>query len=162
MLGRGPWGFGVGLGPALFPGVHGRTPRRPPPCGLAPAAAPAGRRALAPACHPLLPLLNVPPPSTRPAPPQITTLVLEGWSTKLNPDIRIMDTLRDILPQVRSARSACRVCRGVRRVRLGERLGGPAGSGAPLGQPGRGTLGCHPLQSALGSNACRCSSRPSP
>ncbi|PSC73099.1 putative serine threonine-kinase abkC [Micractinium conductrix] len=28
----------------------------------------------------------------------ITTMVLEGWSTKLNPDIRIMDTLRDILP----------------------------------------------------------------
>lgn len=26
-------------------------------------------------------------------------MVLEGWSTKLNPDIRIMDTLRDILPQ---------------------------------------------------------------
>ncbi len=29
---------------------------------------------------------------------QITTMVLEGWSTKLNPDIRIMDTLRDLLP----------------------------------------------------------------
>lgn len=26
-------------------------------------------------------------------------MVLEGWSTKLNPDIRILDTLRDILPQ---------------------------------------------------------------
>ena len=25
-------------------------------------------------------------------------MVLEGWSTKLNPDIRVMDTLRDILP----------------------------------------------------------------
>lgn len=34
--------------------------------------------------------------------PQITTMVLEGWSTKLNPDIRIMETLRDILPQVGS------------------------------------------------------------
>lgn len=32
--------------------------------------------------------------------PQITTMVLEGWSSKLNPDIRIVDTLRDILPQV--------------------------------------------------------------
>ncbi|KAI3430417.1 hypothetical protein D9Q98_005012 [Chlorella vulgaris] len=29
----------------------------------------------------------------------ITTMVLEGWSTKLNPDIRIMETLRDLLPQ---------------------------------------------------------------
>jgi aarF domain-containing kinase len=29
----------------------------------------------------------------------ITTMVLEGWSTKLNPDIRVMDTLRDLLPQ---------------------------------------------------------------
>ena len=28
----------------------------------------------------------------------VTTLVLEGWSTKLNPDIKIMDALRDILP----------------------------------------------------------------
>jgi aarF domain-containing kinase len=26
-------------------------------------------------------------------------MVLEGWSTKLNPDIRIMETLRDLLPQ---------------------------------------------------------------
>ena len=26
-------------------------------------------------------------------------MVLEGWSTQLNPDIRIMETLRDILPQ---------------------------------------------------------------
>lgn len=26
-------------------------------------------------------------------------MVLEGWSTKLNPDIRIVDTLRDLLPQ---------------------------------------------------------------
>ena len=29
----------------------------------------------------------------------LTTMVLEGWSTQLNPDIRIMETLRDILPQ---------------------------------------------------------------
>ena len=29
----------------------------------------------------------------------VTTMVLEGWSSQLNPDIRIMDTLRDILPQ---------------------------------------------------------------
>ena len=28
----------------------------------------------------------------------VTTLVLEGWSTKLNPDIKIMDALKDILP----------------------------------------------------------------
>lgn len=28
----------------------------------------------------------------------VTTMVLEGWSTKLNPDIKIMDALRDILP----------------------------------------------------------------
>ncbi|KAL4448975.1 hypothetical protein ABPG77_007692 [Micractinium sp. CCAP 211/92] len=34
----------------------------------------------------------------------ITTMVLEGWSTKLNPDIRIMDTLRDILPTNRGQR----------------------------------------------------------
>lgn len=34
----------------------------------------------------------------------ITTMVLEGWSTKLNPDIRIMDTLRDILPTNRGHR----------------------------------------------------------
>ena len=29
----------------------------------------------------------------------ITTFVLEGWSTKLNPDIRVMETICDILPQ---------------------------------------------------------------
>lgn len=34
----------------------------------------------------------------------ITTLVLEGWSTKLNPDIRILDTLRDLLPSARRER----------------------------------------------------------
>lgn len=28
----------------------------------------------------------------------ITTMVLEGWSTKLNPDIRVLDTLRETLP----------------------------------------------------------------
>jgi len=28
----------------------------------------------------------------------ITTMVLEGWSTKLNPEIRILETLRDTLP----------------------------------------------------------------
>lgn len=27
----------------------------------------------------------------------VTTLVLEGWSSKLNPDVRILDTLREIL-----------------------------------------------------------------
>jgi aarF domain-containing kinase len=27
----------------------------------------------------------------------VTTLVLEGWSRELNPDLRIMDTLRDML-----------------------------------------------------------------
>jgi aarF domain-containing kinase len=29
----------------------------------------------------------------------ITSMVLEGWSSKLNPDIRIVDSLREILPQ---------------------------------------------------------------
>lgn len=29
----------------------------------------------------------------------ITTMVLEGWSSKLNPDIRILDSLRDVLPK---------------------------------------------------------------
>lgn len=29
----------------------------------------------------------------------VTTLVLEGWSTKLNPDIRILDALRRMLPR---------------------------------------------------------------
>ena len=28
----------------------------------------------------------------------VTTLVLEGWSSKLNPDLKIMDALHDILP----------------------------------------------------------------
>lgn len=28
----------------------------------------------------------------------VTTMVLEGWSTKLNPDIKIMEALRDVLP----------------------------------------------------------------
>lgn len=28
----------------------------------------------------------------------VTTMVLEGWSSKLNPDIKIMDALKDILP----------------------------------------------------------------
>ncbi len=27
----------------------------------------------------------------------VTTLVLEGWSSRLNPDLHIMDTLRDML-----------------------------------------------------------------
>lgn len=27
----------------------------------------------------------------------VTTLVLEGWSKELNPDLHIMDTLRDML-----------------------------------------------------------------
>ena len=28
----------------------------------------------------------------------VTTLVLEGWSSKLNPDIKIMDKLQELLP----------------------------------------------------------------
>ena len=28
----------------------------------------------------------------------VTTMVLEGWSSKLNPDIKIMGALRDLLP----------------------------------------------------------------
>jgi aarF domain-containing kinase len=32
-------------------------------------------------------------------------MVLEGWSTKLNPDIRIMDTLKDLLPSSWAARA---------------------------------------------------------
>jgi hypothetical protein len=28
----------------------------------------------------------------------ISTVVLEGWSTKLDPNIRIMESLRDVLP----------------------------------------------------------------
>lgn len=28
----------------------------------------------------------------------VTTLVLEGWSSKLNPDIRILEKLQDLLP----------------------------------------------------------------
>lgn len=27
----------------------------------------------------------------------VTTLVLEGWSSRLHPDLSIMDTLRDVL-----------------------------------------------------------------
>lgn len=42
----------------------------------------------------------------------ITTMVLEGWSTKLDPDIRILDTLRDILPTAWHERAG----RGVDRV----------------------------------------------
>lgn len=29
----------------------------------------------------------------------VTTFVLEGWSSKLNPHIRILDTICDVLPQ---------------------------------------------------------------
>lgn len=29
----------------------------------------------------------------------VTTLVLEGWSTKLNPNIRILDALKKMLPR---------------------------------------------------------------
>lgn len=29
----------------------------------------------------------------------VTALVLEGWSSKLDPDLKIMDTLREMLPQ---------------------------------------------------------------
>ena len=35
----------------------------------------------------------------------VTTLVLEGWSTKLDPEIRIMDALKDTLPVSWSERS---------------------------------------------------------
>ena len=28
----------------------------------------------------------------------VTTMVLEGWSSKLNPDIKVMGALRDLLP----------------------------------------------------------------
>ena len=28
----------------------------------------------------------------------VTTLVLEGWSTKLNPDIKILEALKSLLP----------------------------------------------------------------
>ena len=28
----------------------------------------------------------------------VTTLVLEGWSSKLNPDIKIIDKLQELLP----------------------------------------------------------------
>lgn len=28
----------------------------------------------------------------------VTTLVLEGWSTKLNPDIKILEALKGVLP----------------------------------------------------------------
>ena len=28
----------------------------------------------------------------------VTTLVLEGWSSKLNPDIRILEKLQELLP----------------------------------------------------------------
>ncbi len=27
----------------------------------------------------------------------VTTLVLEGWSSKLNPDMKILDSMRDVL-----------------------------------------------------------------
>jgi len=29
----------------------------------------------------------------------VTTLVLEGWSTKLNPDIKILEALKQMLPR---------------------------------------------------------------
>lgn len=29
----------------------------------------------------------------------VTTLVLEGWSTKLNPNIKILDALKHLLPR---------------------------------------------------------------
>ena len=54
-----------------------------------------------------------PPCPAHPAPLQITTMVLEGWSTKLNPDIRVMDTLKDILPQnwgIRIGKTIDRCC----------------------------------------------------
>lgn len=34
----------------------------------------------------------------------VTTMVLEGWSTKLNPDIKIMESLREMLPMKWSER----------------------------------------------------------
>ena len=40
-------------------------------------------------------------------------MVLEGWSTKLNPDIRIMDTLRELLPanwHLRLSKTLDRAC----------------------------------------------------
>lgn len=43
----------------------------------------------------------------------ITTMVLEGWSTKLNPEIRIVEALRDILPSAwgeRIGKTVDRVC----------------------------------------------------
>lgn len=43
----------------------------------------------------------------------ITTMVLEGWSTKLNPEIRIMEALKDILPSAwgeRLGKAVDRVC----------------------------------------------------
>ncbi|KDD72490.1 hypothetical protein H632_c3280p0 [Helicosporidium sp. ATCC 50920] len=39
----------------------------------------------------------------------VTTLVLEGWSTRLNPDIRILETLQDVLPSALSTRIGKRV-----------------------------------------------------
>jgi aarF domain-containing kinase len=45
----------------------------------------------------------------------VTTLVLEGWSHKLNPDLRILDTLRDLL----SVSWQDRMCRTVDRIMSG-------------------------------------------
>ena len=39
----------------------------------------------------------------------VTTMILEGWSTKLHPDIRILDSIREMLP----GKWNDRVCRAV-------------------------------------------------
>jgi aarF domain-containing kinase len=39
----------------------------------------------------------------------VTAMILEGWSTKLHPDIRILDSIREMLP----GKWSDRVCRAV-------------------------------------------------
>lgn len=59
----------------------------------------------------------------------VTTLVLEGWSRELNPDLHIMDTLRDML----AVDWKERLGRAVDKVRCTAQLSGPLCKAAACG-----------------------------
>lgn len=48
----------------------------------------------------------------------VTSMVLEGWSTKLDPDIRILETVRGLLPEAKWQRAALTADRIMRRPAL--------------------------------------------